>query len=216
MRPVSRATPPVTATADAFGAPADRALAFYQGSTLKRDDSIGWLVKQIFQGMTRELHERMAALGVTPAQWPLLLVMKQCSDPSAIELARLLQMNAGAMTRMIDRLVEKGLIERSRCPVDRRATRLALTDAGHEALEPISAVLAGTLNDLLRGFSRADFNALLSLLRRVHANTQALPANRAGMADADDAAAAAPGDAANPAPADAGQPGKPSPRRTSD
>ena len=103
-------------------------------------------------------------------------------------------MNAGAMTRMIDRLVEKGLIERSRCPHDRRATRLSLTEAGHEALEPISAVLADTLNDLLNGFSRDEFDTLLALLRRVRANAQALPTCRAGTADAEDPAAAGQGD----------------------
>ena len=185
----SAAAPPMTSS----GSPS--AIAFYNGPMLKREASIGWLMKKILQNLTRELHERMAALGVTPAQWPLLLAMKQGNEPTAIELARELSMNAGAMTRMIDRLVEKGLIERSRCPHDRRATRLSLTEAGHEALEPISAVLAETLNDLLRGFSPDEFETLLTLLRRVQANAQALPACRAGTADAKDPAAAGRGDA---------------------
>ena len=177
---------PAPASAQAQAQAHTAATTFYTSESLRHDPSVGWLLKQSFQGLTRELHERMEALGVTPAQWPLLLFfMKQNCEPTAIEMARVLSMNAGAMTRMIDRLVEKGLLMRSRCPTDRRATRLSLTPAGHEALAPISAVLAETLNDLLRGFSRDEFQTLLALLHRLHANAQSLPTWRTGTPGAE-------------------------------
>jgi DNA-binding MarR family transcriptional regulator len=84
-------------------------------------------------------------------------------------------MNAGAMTRMLDRLAEKGLIERSRCPDDRRATRIALTPSGKLAVDPINEVLADTLNDALRGFDRDEYATLVGLLKRVLANTRTMP-----------------------------------------
>lgn len=176
----------------ATAADATREGVFYTGATLSRADSIGWLMKQAIAGLTRELHERMTTLDVTPAQWPVLLLMSQAAagasepcEPTAIELARQLSMDAGAMTRMLDRMSEKGLIERHRCPADRRATRLALTDSGRETVRPITDVLAATLNEMLRGFSHEEFQVLLSLLKRLNSNCQSFPSSAAGTADAD-------------------------------
>ena len=165
---------------------------FYTGATHTRGESIGWLMKQVVARLSRELHDRMASLEVTAAQWPVLLLMNQGTDggPTAIELARQLSMDAGAMTRMIDRMSEKGLIERSRCPQDRRATRLALTDSGREAVGPIAETLAATLNDLLHGFSREEFDTLVAMLRRLDANARSFPSSSAGMVDAPSSSAA--------------------------
>lgn len=196
-------------------------IPFYTGATLCRANSIGWLMKQAIAGLTRELQERMTTLDVTPAQWPVLLIMSQAAsasagtsvatgkaesdgkaptptasgpafleqplpgEPTAIDLARQLSMDAGAMTRMLDRMSEKGLIERNRCALDRRATRLALTDSGRETVRPIAEVLASTLNAMLRGFSREEFETLLALLKRLDANCQSFPSSAAGTADAD-------------------------------
>lgn len=199
---------PASPSSAAPAAVEQREGAFYSGATLSRADSIGWLMKQAIAGLTRELQERMTTLDVTPAQWPVLLIMSQAGaqdraasgqtgpgkvapdpsvpcEPTAIDLARQLSMDAGAMTRMLDRMSEKGLVERHRCPLDRRATRLALTDSGRETVRPIADVLAATLNQMLRGFSREEFELLLALLKRLNANCQSFPSGAAGTADAD-------------------------------
>ena len=156
----------------------------------------------------------MASLEVTAAQWPVLLVMNQGTDaePTAVELARQLSMDAGAMTRMIDRMSEKGLIERSRCPQDRRATRLALTDSGREAVGPIAETLATTLNDLLQGFSREEFDTLVAMLKRLDANAQAFPSSRAVAVDVASPPAARAAKPTRPRPV---APTAPRPRRSS-
>ncbi|MGE0802491.1 MAG: MarR family winged helix-turn-helix transcriptional regulator [Lautropia sp.] len=163
----------VDAAGDA--AAAGDVIRFYRGDTWSRENSIGWLMKQAITCISRELHDRMAAVGVTAAQWPLLLLLESTPGATAAELARALSMDAGAMTRMLDRLIDKGLIDRTRCDADRRATRLSLTAEGHRAACPLHQVLADTLNDTLRGFSRDEFQTLQQLLRRLLANAKALP-----------------------------------------
>jgi len=163
-------------------APADAPLRFYEGATISREESVGWLMKQAVAALGKGLHDRMTTIGVTSAQWPLLLVIAHGSHQTAADLARTLSMNAGAMTRMLDRLAEKGLIERNRCPDDRRATRIALTPSGKLAVSPINDVLADTLNDALRGFDRDEYTTLIGLLKRLLANTRTMPAYRAPAA----------------------------------
>lgn len=163
--------------------PAPRApAAFYTAATLNRDTSVGWLLKQGGASFGRVLDQRMSALGVTSAQWPSLLLIDRLPEATSSGLARTLSMNPGAMTRMLDRLIEKGLVERQPCPRDRRAARLLLTDSGREAVGPIADVLATCLNDAVRGFSAEEFATLISLLQRLNANVQALSPPGPGLA----------------------------------
>ena len=74
------------------------------------------------------------------------------------------------MTRMIDRLVRKGLLRRARDAKDRRVVRLELTEAGRRLARKLPPVAVKVLNQHLRGFSGAEFEQLKSLLRRMLAN----------------------------------------------
>ena len=143
---------------------------FYEPDTLLTGDSIGLLMKQCVGGLGREIQERMNAHSVTYAQWPALAALSRQQSRTAADLARELQTDAGAMTRMLDRLEEKGLITRTRDQADRRVTQIQLTPEGLQAVAPIREVLAEVLNQALRGFSEEEFERFRGYLRRVHAN----------------------------------------------
>ncbi len=73
----------------------------------------------------------LAPLEISAAQYVVISVLakSKCVD-SAAQLCKDLSYDAGAMTRMVDRLEAKGLISRRRCPDDRRLVKLELTEAG--------------------------------------------------------------------------------------
>jgi DNA-binding MarR family transcriptional regulator len=74
------------------------------------------------------------------------------------------------MTRMLDRLVDQGLIRRDRSDEDRRIIHLSLTEAG-EALRPrLSPVAVEVLNQHLQGFTAEEAATLTNLLQRLLAN----------------------------------------------
>ena len=145
---------------------------FYTADTLVTGDSVGLLMKQSVMGIGRAIQERMTAHGVTYGQWPPLAALGRGQSRTATELARELQTDAGAMTRMLDRLEEKGFIARSRDSSDRRVTLIGLTEEGTRAVEPIREVLAEVLNEAMRGFSQAEFDQFRGYLQRVHANVR--------------------------------------------
>jgi DNA-binding MarR family transcriptional regulator len=120
--------------------------------------------------MRREIEQRMAAHGLTAAQWYPLWRLKIGRPGSARELARDLGIDAGAMTRLIDRLVAKGLVERRRDDADRRVVQLALTPAGRRIAARLPAALADVNNAYLRGFDAAEWQQLQTLLRRMIQN----------------------------------------------
>lgn len=143
--------------------------AFYEGHDYVMADSVGYLMKRIVGRMSRRIDHRMAEHGLTAAQWaPLWMVHAGLGDnPQALTCK--MGTDAGAMTRMVDRLVAKGLLVRERSAEDRRVVRLRVTDAGREVASHVPFVLAEANNEALRGFSKAEFEQLTKLLERMHA-----------------------------------------------
>lgn len=147
---------------------------FYDGAHYQIDDSIGYLMRQIVGITSAVVDERMAAHDLTDAQWKPLLMIQQGQCRTAAELARLACCDAGAVTRLLDRVEAKGLVRRTRSQEDRRVVNLELTEEGGRAAEVVPHILADVLNAMLAGFSEAEVSQLKVLLQRLLDNTRQL------------------------------------------
>ncbi len=148
---------------------------FYDGRRHVVGESVGYLLNQVGLSMRRQVAQRMAVHELTAAQWHPLWKLKRDGPSTAQEMAREMDIDAGAMTRLIDRMVAKGLVERTRSSSDRRVVTLALSAAGDAVARRVPAVLAGVNNDYLRGFSADEWETLKHLLRKMLANAPAAP-----------------------------------------
>lgn len=143
---------------------------FYDGSSYRAEESVGYLLKRAHVSMVRSMDARMQEYDLTALQWgPLLLIAKGRGDTVAA-CAREAGVDASAMTRMLDRLEAKNLIRRTRSEADRRVVNVELTDAGHATAAKMPRELAQMLNHHLRGFSRQELETLKDLLRRLERN----------------------------------------------
>jgi DNA-binding MarR family transcriptional regulator len=142
----------------------------YSVESYTTDESVGYLLARVRGSLFAAVDREMAPLGVSAAQFVILLNVAQARASCAADLAREQSTDTGSMTRMIDRLVRKGLLRRARDPEDRRVVRLELTEAGRKLARRLPAVAVKVLNHHLRGFSRAEFEQLKSFLRRMLAN----------------------------------------------
>jgi DNA-binding MarR family transcriptional regulator len=114
--------------------------------------------------------EQLVAMEVTSAQFIVLTTLSMGEMKSASDLCKHISYDAGAMTRMIDRLEEKGLLRRSRCPNDRRLVNLELTEKGSLALPQMRRVAMRVVNRFLNGFTKAEARQLESFLIRMLEN----------------------------------------------
>ena len=146
----------------------------YDGSCYDVTDSVGYQIVNLVGLMRREVEGRMVEHGLTDAQWKPLMMLETGRATTAFELAREMAADAGAVTRVLDRLEAKGLVERVRSETDRRVVHLRLTAAGREAASKVPHVLASVNNDFLRGFSEADWKQLRKLIERMTNNGCAL------------------------------------------
>jgi DNA-binding MarR family transcriptional regulator len=148
----------------------------YQKGSFTREHSMGYLMRRIGVMMVAEVDHRLSDLGLTHAQWSPLVLISRGKASTQAELARELQLDAGALTRTLDRLEAKGLCKRERSKEDRRVVHLKLTAEGHAAVEPVPGVLCDVSNVLLSGFSTDDFETLMGLLQRMYGNAEAMRA----------------------------------------
>ena len=147
---------------------------FYTAHNYQPSESVGFMMRRIVSHISREVDRELEPLGLTNAQWvPLLKLHLGCGSTVA-ELARESDLDAGSMTRLLDRLEAKQLCRRVRSLDDRRVVHIELTAAGAAAAQQIPAVLSRVQNTHLAGFTAEEWQTLKGLLRRVLSTAQTL------------------------------------------
>lgn len=152
---------------------------FYKPEGYCSDESVGFLMRRIMLSLVTDIDRRLETLGLTHAQWTPLFMIAQGKAGTLAELSRELQIDPGALTRTLDRLEAKGLCRRVRSTSDRRVARLELTDDGRSVADEVPKVMSEVLNAYLTGFSHDEWQTLLSLLRRMLCNADAIKAKDA-------------------------------------
>lgn len=147
---------------------------FYRPTGYCAEESVGYLMKRIMMSIVYQADKRLDAHGLTSAQWGPLMHLKTAGGATVAELARWLNVDAGAMTRLLDRLEKKGLCKRVRSTEDRRVVQVELTPDGERAIAEVPAVLSEVLNAHLAGFSKTEWHALRNYLQRMLETGEAL------------------------------------------
>jgi MarR family transcriptional regulator, organic hydroperoxide resistance regulator len=99
----------------------------------------GLLIKAGQRDFERRANEAMRPLGLTGAQADAITVIGQAGPLSLKELGELLIAEAGHPSRLVDRLVEAGLVERRGADDDRRRIVLSLTPRGRRLEKRVAA-----------------------------------------------------------------------------
>lgn len=159
---------------------------FYDADSYQREESLGYLLKILKQSIAFQADLRLNKRGLTHAQWVPLLMLRLGGPCAIAQIVRELESDAGATTRLIDRLEAKGLVQRERSSEDRRVVTLSLTEEGQAITADLTAVLADVFNAHLKGFSKAEWQTWLSLTRRMIANGEALRQAAQAQANTDE------------------------------
>lgn len=134
------------------------------------EESIGYLLKRAGLQLAHTIDRGLTQFDMTHAQLGIFLKLVHGQVNTAADLARELMSDTGAMTRMLDRLEEKGFITRTRSCEDRRVVLVALTAKGKQLAEQMTQVAIDALNQHLRGFNAEEVAQFKDFLRRVARN----------------------------------------------
>ena len=143
------------------------AAEFYRAEDYRPEDSVGYLMRRIITLVGHGIERELEPAGLTNAQWVPLLKLYMGVASTVAELARECDLDAGSMTRLLDRLEAKALCRRVRSSDDRRVVNIELTDAGRQAAAEIPKTLCRVQNAHLEGFSTEEWRTLQGFLRRI-------------------------------------------------
>lgn len=138
----------------------------YTPETFTLTRSIGFLLTKARNLITGEMDAALKHLDITGPQMGILFAMQRGMASTPFELSKMLSVDTGLMTRMLDKLETKGLLERSRSVDDRRVVNLALTKKGKEIAAEIPNVAPQVLNPRLEKFTKAEFEEFCRLLHK--------------------------------------------------
>lgn len=139
----------------------------YDIRTFRGPDAVGALVALARKALADEFERELAPLALNVAQGVAILLLADGRAATAADLCRALSYDAGAMTRVVDKLEEMGLVKRVRATHDRRSARLELTREGKAMHAQVTRVQVDTLNRMLQGFSKSEARVLEGLLKRI-------------------------------------------------
>ena len=93
--------------------------------------------------LVHRVEESLAAAGLPPLPWHDVLSALDRADGQALrprDLGCHVAISKSGLTRLLDRIVDAGLVERRACDLDRRGHYVVLTDAGSEMLDRMRPV----------------------------------------------------------------------------
>ena len=141
----------------------------YDAKSFEPAGCVGPLISRVRLALLEALDGALLPLNVTAAQYVVLSTLASGAE-SASQICRGISYDAGAMTRMIDRLEQRGLLQRVPVADDRRTTKLELTEEGKALYPKMRASAMAVVNGLLRGFTKTEARQLESFLKRMLEN----------------------------------------------
>ena len=142
------------------------AVKHYTYENFQLTQSIGFHLNRARNMLLVEMDAALRPLGITGQQMGILLALTRGAATTPFELSKVLGIDTGLMTRMLDKLEMRELLQRQRSIEDRRVINLVLTDKGQEVAAEIPKIAPEVLNHRLRNFSAEEFDEFMRLLRK--------------------------------------------------
>ncbi|MGJ5049596.1 MarR family winged helix-turn-helix transcriptional regulator [Bradyrhizobium oligotrophicum] len=128
-------------------------------------DHTGFWMRMVSNAVSQEFARKVAAEGVTVAEWSFMRALYDQGPMPPSVLAQRMGLTRGAVSKLADRLLGKGLIARTENPEDKRGHRLALTAEGRFKV-PVLAALADANDAAYFGvLSKSEHHTLNRLLK---------------------------------------------------
>ena len=141
------------------------------------DSSVGFLISDVSRLMRRVYDRRVEPLGLTRAQWRVLVHLYRREGISQTELAAVLEIEKPTLGRLVDRLEEKGWVERRVDERAQRARRLMVTDAVRPMIERMKVYAESVNEDSMAGLEAEQERQFIEILLAVKTNLNRLLVN---------------------------------------
>ncbi|MFE3191217.1 MarR family winged helix-turn-helix transcriptional regulator [Nocardia sp. NPDC059240] len=144
-------------------------------------ESAAFLLAQLGSHSSARFTALLAPLGLKPAQHGCLRILEANDGQSQQQLCEALGIHRNVMVGLVDDLEKRGLVERRRHPVDRRAHAVHLLPTGREMIARTTELQRGLDVELLAPLDPADRSVLVAMLQRAAVGNGLTPGIHPGL-----------------------------------
>jgi Transcriptional regulators len=130
-------------------------------------ESLGFLIGHTNLLKDRLLDKHLEPEDITAGQAKALFNIYRFNKTRPCDIGKSLGVDNSAITRMLDRLEKKGLIQRTPAPEDRRALIIGLTDKGYETIERALPLAGNAIAELAHALTDEEQSQLKHCLRKI-------------------------------------------------
>ncbi|MGG1679946.1 MarR family winged helix-turn-helix transcriptional regulator [Neobacillus sp. NRS-1170] len=114
------------------------------------------------------IRDEMAKNNLSITEFLVLEVLYHNEKQTIQQIGNSILISSGSMTYVIDKLEQKGLLNRLPCPDDRRVIHVALTNAGIALMEKIMPKHQELVNDMFGSLNSEEAQIIVNLLKRIN------------------------------------------------
>lgn len=129
---------------------------------------IGYWLRVVSNAVSHSFAKKLAACDVTVAEWVILREMyagEQTTSPSVV--ADMTGLTRGAVSKLIERLLQKGLVTRAEASGDRRYQELGLTAAANKLVPKLASIADRNDESFFSILTASERNTLRTILMKV-------------------------------------------------
>ena len=138
----------------------------------------GYLVRRLHNLVVPMAEDLFGDAEITFTQWVILVALRDKIASTSADLARHMNHDTGAITRLVDQLESRGLLTRSRDKTDRRVINLSLTVEGRAVAAALTPRLIDMWNGILEDFSRSEISTWIAMTQRMVASLESPPVEK--------------------------------------
>ncbi|WP_373072792.1 MarR family winged helix-turn-helix transcriptional regulator [Sulfurimonas sp.] len=134
------------------------------------DSSFGYLINRLSIANKNSFNKLIKPYGVSPEQWTVLFRVVEKNGITQKELSDSTYKDQGNLTRMIDKLVERGYLLRDSDENDRRSVKLFATHSSKQLVQKIAPLSTQQNEKLSSTFSEEEKEKFIELLNKAYLN----------------------------------------------
>lgn len=135
--------------------------------TSSLEDHLGYWLRILSNEVSTRFADKLESCGVTVAQWVVLRILFDQKNATVVKVAAALDIDKGAVSRMIDRLLKLGLVRREESLRSRREVALSLTTKAQSLVPRLAKVADDNDREFFSALSarqKAEFLKTIQLL----------------------------------------------------
>lgn len=133
-------------------------------------DDLGKCVSGLVNAVARGMEERLAPWGLSALEFSILGVCLGAGTTTVTELAAVIPVDSGRISRIINKFHKRGLINRERLTSDRRVVKLQLSEKGLELVPRLARLVEAHNQMLLSGIAIDDITGFVATSHKIIQN----------------------------------------------